>query len=47
MHVLGNILQDSSIEGSNQLTKPIQFLTAFTMQHVKDTLDTQYGEVVI
>jgi hypothetical protein len=47
MHVLGSILQDSSIAGSGKVTKPIQLLTSFAIQHVKNTLNTQDGEVVV
>jgi hypothetical protein len=47
MHVLGNIFQDSSIAGSGKVAKPIQLLTSFAVQHVKNGLNAQDGEVVI
>jgi hypothetical protein len=47
MHILQNILQDRIIMGTSQVMKSAQFLTPFPVQHTKDTLDTQNGEIVI
>jgi hypothetical protein len=33
--------------GSGKVVEPTQLLTSFTIQHVKDALDTQDGEVVV
>jgi hypothetical protein len=47
VHIFGNILQHSSIAGSGKVVKPTQLLTSFTIQHVKDALNTQDGKVVV
>jgi hypothetical protein len=47
VHVFRNIFQHNSITGSGKVTKLTQLLTSFTVQHVKDALDTQDGEVVV
>jgi hypothetical protein len=47
VHVLRNIFQHSSIVGSGKVVKSTQLLTSFIVRYIKDTLDTQDGEVVI
>jgi hypothetical protein len=47
VHVFRNIFQHNRIAGSGKVTKLTQLLTSFTVQHVKDALDTQDDEVVV